>query len=37
MMAKRDVLQLGNPLLREVCSYVEGPTSTEVAIILTDL
>jgi peptide deformylase len=33
----RDVLQLGNPLLREVAEPVDDPGSPEVAAILTDL
>ncbi|AEB10894.1 peptide deformylase [Marinithermus hydrothermalis] len=36
-MAVREVLQLGNPLLREVSEPVEDPTSPEVARIVEDL
>src|SRR4051812_16457465 len=36
-MAVREVLQLGNPVLREVAAPVEDPGSPEVAAILDDL
>jgi peptide deformylase len=36
-MAVRDVLQLGNPLLREIAVPVADPTSYQVAEILEDL
>src|SRR5687768_9310226 len=35
-MAVCEVLQLGNPLLREVCAPVADPTSREVAALLDD-
>jgi peptide deformylase len=36
-VAVREVLQLGNPLLREVCASVPDPTAPEVAAVLDDL
>lgn len=36
-MAIREVLQLGDPRLREACSAVDDPASGEVALVLTDL
>lgn len=36
-MAIREVLQLGDPRLREVCLPVEDPTSDEVTLVLDDL
>ena len=36
-MTIRDVLQLGNPLLRKVAETVEDPASPDVAAVLTDL
>jgi peptide deformylase len=36
-MPVRTVLQLGDPLLREVCAPVADPTSPEVAAIVADL
>lgn len=36
-MATREVLQLGNPVLREVCAPVEEPSSPEVATVVADL
>lgn len=36
-MTIRDVLQLGNPMLREVATRVDDPGSPEVAAVLADL
>ncbi|HUG14731.1 MAG TPA: peptide deformylase [Thermomicrobiales bacterium] len=36
-MGVREVLQLGNPLLREVCAPVSDPAAPEVAAVLADL
>jgi peptide deformylase len=36
-MAIRPILQLGNPLLREKCSRVEGPTSLSIHGLVSDL
>ena len=36
-MAVRDVLQLGHPLLREVCAPVKEPGAREVATVVNDL
>ena len=36
-MAIREVLQLGNPVLREVCAPVEGFSAPEVAEVVSDL
>jgi len=36
-MAIREVLQLGDPRLREVCTVVDDPASDEVALVLVDL
>jgi peptide deformylase len=36
-MAIREVLKLGDPRLREVCTAVDDPTSDEVALVLVDL
>ncbi len=36
-MAIREVLQLGNPVLREVAKPIDGPASTDVAAILEDM
>lgn len=36
-MAVREVIQLGNPLLREVSVPVEDPTAAEIAAVVTDL
>lgn len=33
----REILQLGNPLLRQVCAPVENPGSPEVAALIEDL
>lgn len=36
-MAIRDVLQLGNPVLREKCAPVDDPAGSETACLITDL
>ena len=36
-MALREILQLGNPLLREPCEYVLDPTAPEIKRIAADL
>lgn len=36
-MAIREVLQLGDPRLREVCTAVDDPASDEIALVLVDL
>ncbi len=36
-MAVREVIQLGNPLLREVSVPVEDPTAAEITTVVTDL
>jgi peptide deformylase len=36
-MAVREIIQLGNPLLREACSPVEDPTRAEITGIVGDL
>jgi len=36
-MAVREVLQLGNPVLREVCAPVEDPSLPKVAAVVADL
>ncbi|MFE1629201.1 peptide deformylase [Brevibacillus reuszeri] len=36
-LAVREVLQLGNPLLREACSTVKDPCSSEIAAVLADM